>query len=202
MLLRGTRDPAPGARSERPPLSVVGPHSIDQLEREIQQLRIEFERFFSGASATPPNDLRDAVQRRLRLLREANLKDAADQFRLNALEARFNSYNELFHRRLREHEEGRRVGARPAGEASGADAYRGVVVGALPSAEEAEALYTALYREADRAPSFDLETFRAYLGSQVERLRTKSGCSLVQFRISSEQGKAKLKAKPVGSGRS
>jgi hypothetical protein len=44
----------------------------------------------------------------------------------------------------------------------------------------------------------DLDTFRGYLQKQMTQIRDKTGCDAVQFRVVNEDGKVKLKAKPVG----
>ena len=77
----------------------------------IEKYKIEFERFLAGATMIPPEEHRLRLVRELRELRTANLRTSADQFRLASMEARFNSYSELFNRRLRDREEGR--GVRP-----------------------------------------------------------------------------------------
>ena len=85
------------------------------LDRDVQQLRVDFERFFNGALPFPPEELRGRVQAQIRTLRGlSNGATAVDNFRLGDLEARFNSYNELFNRRLRDTEEGRHPAARHA----------------------------------------------------------------------------------------
>ena len=43
----------------------------------------------------------------------------------------------------------------------------------------------------------DLGRFRAYLDRQAEVIRKKTGCAEIQFRIAVEEGKMKLKAKPL-----
>ena len=97
---------AAGAR--RLPSGVPGLQGeIDQLGRDIQQLRIDFERFFSGALPWPPDELRGRIKGELRGLRNSSQATAVDRFRLGDMEARFNSYNELYNRRLRDVEEGR-----------------------------------------------------------------------------------------------
>jgi hypothetical protein len=144
--------------------------------------------------------------RDLRELRTANLRASADQFRLASLEARFNSYSELFNRRLRDREEGR--GARPSRSSAPAperrlDAATGVVVSDRLEPEAVDALYQTLTRRpadasgAPGAPAMELAAFRGYLSQQIESIRLKTGCEAVQFRIATEDGKLKLKAKPV-----
>jgi len=45
----------------------------------------------------------------------------------------------------------------------------------------------------------ELEAFRGYISRQIESIRIKTGCDAVQFRLATEEGKLKLKAKPVGA---
>jgi hypothetical protein len=170
--------------------------AIDRLAQEIRELRIEFERFFAGDLPAPPEGLRAQILAHLRELRNANLQSAIDNFRLGSVEAQFNAYNELFNRRLREREEGR-ARLPPPPPAVHLDPGSGVVVGAAPDAAAVEALFQRLYGRGSRAAKVDLETFRAYLSSQVASIRGKTGCAAVQFRVTEEEGKLKLKAKPV-----
>ena len=56
------------------------------------------------------------------------------------------------------------------------------------------ALYRGLY---SGSATSDLERFRGYLASQVDAIRQRTGCEAVVFRIASEDGRLKLKARPV-----
>lgn len=175
---------------------------LDQLADGIDKFKIDFERFLAGATVVPPDDHKAKLARDLRDLRNANLKTAVEQFRLASLEARFNSYSELFQRRLRDREEGRTARAsRPgAGAERPLDALAGVVVTDRLEPEAVDALYQSLSRRAagaGGAPPMEIETFRGYLSQQIESIRLKTGCEAVQFRIATEGGKLKLKAKPV-----
>lgn len=185
---------SPGRRSP----AAIG-EALDQIDREIRALRIEFEKFFNGGLHVPPEEMRARVQAQIRTLRNQTVTSSVETFRLADLEARFNSYNELFNRRLRDQEEGRRVVARPvsAPPPSRFDAEKGVVVGAQLEAAAVEALYEGLAKGPRDGPRFDLESFRAYLGKQVAAIQQKTGCAEVQFRVASEDGKLKLKARPL-----
>src|SRR4051812_33085646 len=145
--------PKPGAGGARPGAAggraVAGlGDALDQLGREIQTLRVDFERFFNGALPWPPEELRGRVQAQIRTLRGmTQLATAVDNFRLNDLEARFNSYNELFNRRVRDVEEGRLAAARaavPAAPVRRYDPAQGIVFGERVDPEAAEALYQGL----------------------------------------------------------
>lgn len=173
--------------------------SLEQLAERIERWRLDFERFLAGALPLPPDELKQRITRELRDLRSANLRSPADQFRLSALEARFNTYSELNHRRLRDREEGR--GARPVSPAATAkpfDPAAGVRITDRLEPDAVAALYGALAREQGGAPAMQLEAFRGYLARQIEGIRLKTGCEAVQFRLASEDGKLKLKARPVG----
>jgi hypothetical protein len=166
---------------------------LDRLEQDIQQLRIEFERFFSGDLEVPPEPFRDSVRVRIASLQSA-AKTAVDGFRLGTLEARFHSYSELFNRRLRGRELQHTVARRSTRPAS--DPGQGIVLGQHFDADGVAPLYRHLYRDA--APgAMDLGAFTDYLARQHQLIRERTGCAKVSFRIVEEDGKKKLKAKPV-----
>jgi hypothetical protein len=211
----GKLDPA------RTPGAPTVSESIDQLAGEIRQLRVDFERFFSGALLVPPDELRRRVQARLRQLRSLNTMSAVDRFRLGDLEARHNSYDELFTRRLRDREEGRlRAGYPPpqpprpmapadhvpgdpsAPFAPPGDPGAGIVIGPDPDPRAVADLYeqvTAAGAPGGGAegPRFDLASFGSYLRRQAAAIRAKTGCAEVQFRLAAEDGKLRLKARPL-----
>ncbi|HVR30805.1 MAG TPA: MXAN_5187 C-terminal domain-containing protein [Thermoanaerobaculia bacterium] len=168
---------------------------LDRLERDIHTLRIDFERFFNGDLDVPPEQFRDSIRDRIASL-QSSTKSAVDSFRLGALEARFHSYNELFNRRLRgrelQHGPARPVRtARPA-----ADPSSGIVLGRQFDANGVAPLYRHLYSD-QSGSSMDLRTFTDYLVRQHQLIRERTGCSQVSFRIVQENGKKKLKARPV-----
>ncbi len=169
---------------------------IDQLDRSIHELRIEYERFLSGNLETPPEALRHQIARELRELRNGNLNSVEDNFRLGGSEARFHSYCELYGRRVRAQEEGTMPAAHRAA-AVAPDPARGLVIDEAMADEAVTALYQGLHRFAGAQPRFDLESFRTYLGRQLATIREKTGCERVLFRIAEEDGRMKLRAKPL-----
>lgn len=185
------------AKSAAPAAQPRVQEALDQLARDIQQMRIEFERYFSGALPIPPEEIRNRVQAQLRNLRGVTMNGAADGFRLGSLEAQFNTYNELYNRRLRDREEGRKAVHRvAAAEKPRYDPMGGITFGSRVESEAAEALYRGLASGGGEV-KFDLDSFQTYLARQVEAIRQKTGCEQVQFRLAEEEGKLKLKAKPV-----
>lgn len=172
---------------------------IDQLEQDIHKLKVEYERYFSGGTPIPPEKFRDQIERQLKILRNKRLGTAIARFRLSGLEARFNSFTEMFNRRVRNVEMGteRIAGSGPTTPVY--NAQEGVVVNREMSSDVVTALYKELYGSSGKVPKTDLTTFRSYLSDQYERIRGKTGCRSVQFRVSATDGKLKLKAKPLGS---
>jgi hypothetical protein len=167
---------------------------LDRLEQDIHTLRIDFDRFLSGDLDLPPDKFRDAIRSQITALQGA-AKAPVDAFRLGALEARFHSYSELFNRRLRarelQHGIPRRTLTRPA-----SDPNQGIVLGQNLDADGVAPLYRHLYPN-QTAGAMDLGTFTDYLARQHQLIRERTGCSQVSFRIVEENGKKKLKAKPV-----
>ncbi len=190
----GARPGAPAAEA-----APTADAELDHLAASIDRFKLEGEKFFNGATPTPPEDLRQRVARELRALRQRNLKSAAEEFRLSSLEARFNSLAELHGRRLREREEGRGPFHRPAPPAAAGRTYdpaAGILLGPDLEADAVAALLAGLARAGAAAP--DVDTFRGYLARQLDAIREKTGATEVQFRLALEEGKMKLKAKPVG----
>ena len=166
---------------------------LDTLERSLKELRIEYEKYFNGAADLPPAELQAAIARNVRSLR-GQVKSSVDQFRLSSLESRLNSYTEMFNRRVRAVEEGRSPRRRVGAPEAGPDVYDGVVVGKSIDERAAAALYQGLY---DNSSKVDLDSFQGYLDRQAEMIRKKTGCAQVQFRLTEEGGRTKLKAKAV-----
>src|SRR5512139_3958851 len=96
------------------------------IERAMQALIRDWERFFAGDLRVPPHDDSDRLGRRLRLLAEDSGGSRVDRFRLEQLQHRFQTYLQNWERMLRDREEGRaRTGAAartPAAEVAAAPA--------------------------------------------------------------------------------
>ena len=168
-----------------------------KLDRDIKRFRIDFERFFSGNLPIPPDQLRIQIQDQIKLFRTERIKAVAQRFRLNGLEAKFNALAVLFNRRLRDFELGSaRSRSSAAGSDDDFDPSVGVVVDESPSSEAVRALYEGLYAASKRSNKTDFDSFQSYLTKQASQIREKTGCEQVRFRIATEDGKLKLKAKP------
>jgi hypothetical protein len=172
-------------------------HEFSAILSDINKFRVDILRFLAGDLHVPPEELRERIAGALKKLRNGGTRTVAEAFRLTTLEAQFNSQVDVYTRKLRERElgGGRRVAR---AEEPTPDASQGVVYGQSGHANAVEVLYKGLYLQSgNRTPAMDLERFRDYVSRQAEVIRSKTGCSDIQFRVEVEEGKLKLKAKPL-----
>ena len=171
---------------------------LAMVERAMQALTRDWERFFAGDLRVPPHDDGERLGRRLRLLAENSGGSRVERFRLEQLQHRFQSYLQNWERMLRDREEGRgRVAAaRPSGAEASVSPPNAAAPGAV-DAQEATSLYDR-YVEAKRvlglAVGVDRAGFEAQLEAQRERLRPRLGDN-VQFEVLVEDGKIRLAAR-------
>jgi hypothetical protein len=79
---------------------------LDELEINIKRLRIEYEQFFRGAMKREPSVLRGKVQKVITRFVSDPPRNPAIKFRFNSLNARYQSFRQLWGRTLREMEAG------------------------------------------------------------------------------------------------
>ncbi|HET7746237.1 MAG TPA: MXAN_5187 C-terminal domain-containing protein [Vicinamibacteria bacterium] len=83
---------------------------LEKLELWIRQIQIEWEKFFSGIEKKPPTDFKFRLEKLIRSYAGTEMRNNTERFRYNTLTARYNTFNELWQKRLRAMEEGRAVG--------------------------------------------------------------------------------------------
>ncbi len=88
-------------------MAVSFDRELNDLDRGITALRIEYERFFGGELRRPPVPGRRSLEETLRKLGNAEMEKAAERFRLQTLQSRYNSFTELWDKRMQAREEGR-----------------------------------------------------------------------------------------------
>ncbi|MEZ5332939.1 MAG: hypothetical protein R2991_13025 [Thermoanaerobaculia bacterium] len=168
--------------------------AIEQLERDLRQLHVDFNRYFAGGLDLPPETFRDQIGRRIRRLRAQGVSGVAERFRLNAVTDRFNALSELFNRRLREEQEGP---TRATGDGETVpDVRNGVLIeGRLPQ-HTARALYDAVYAGREQ-PRSGFPGFRDHLLGQIETIQIRTGCRGVKLRVEHDEDRPRLKAQPI-----
>ncbi len=167
---------------------------LDRLDRELDDLRQQYELFFSGGRKTDPGRERTAFENTIRKMGQRTLVGTQDQFRFNAIQARYYSLANHWLRTVRDLEEGRlqRDG-------------RGALSRPAPPTEnpiDAAQLEEAARRLAEArvecglpaTNESDFVTLKDALLSRARDIAARSGGGRVEFRIAVEEGKPKIRA--------
>lgn len=177
------------------------------LDTKIKQLKLEYEQYFLGSRPREPVLLRAEVQKLVTLYMGTPIQNTATRFRFNNLCGRFFTFKRQWDAVMRQIEDGTYV--------------RHVFKAKLHRRDDAEAAPPAQKAAAGQAPPTAPDLFDSYLRAcqscgqdpgglsrekmqavirrQEEALRKQHGCSEVRFRVVIENGKAKVKATPVGA---
>jgi hypothetical protein len=173
---------------------------IALIERALAQLIRQWERFFSGDLKVPPIADRERVARRLRMLSDEGAGHrSADQFRLDQLQHRFQTYAQNWERMLREREEGRSRSSQRSPRAPATPAVPPPNAGPPASVQRSvgESLYdryVAARQKAGQTTPVDRRVFEAQIAAQQEKLQAKLG-GRVHFDIVIDGDKVKLTAR-------
>jgi hypothetical protein len=188
---------------------------LEDLGEAIRKLQIEWDKFFAGLERTPPNDLKRRTELLIRRHIGTEIRNGAQRFRFQSLSARYNTYNELWSKRLRYLEEGRpwygpritpaapeptaqekaAAGRAAAGSAAG---YR--VSNSLGDGETVKRLYDQFVearQKSGETAAVKFESFHKLIAQQTGRILSEKGAKAVDFRLETQGGKVSLKAKPV-----
>lgn len=197
---------------------------LGQVERDIRQLKIEYDQYFGGGRKRPPTEIEWRIDLLIKRYAERGGElNYAQRFRYNNLAQTYAKYKEIFRKRLQQREEGtvqhhfgaaaRAIEAerarQHAAEAAKAPAPAAVATAsAAPfrmacsepdrEKEKVEQLYQA-FVNAKREAGEDTErltrdSFRDFVRKKTKDLRKQKGCKEVEYVVEVTGGKAKLKA--------
>jgi hypothetical protein len=189
---------------------------LEWLAKGIRQLQIEWEKFFSGVEKKPPNEAKDRLEGVIRRYAYTEIRNNAERFRYQSLVARYNTFSELWNKRLRAREEGRVAGlhvprtlaslAPPAPAPPAPPARTASPTGEVRIQQpdrDAEALRTlfdqflAKRKETGETGTVKFEAFQKLVSQQATRILAAKGAKAVDFRLETKDGKVSLKAKVV-----
>jgi hypothetical protein len=191
---------------------------LSQLERDIRQLKIEYDQFFGGGRKRPPTDVEWRIDTLIKRYseRSGQLK-FGQSFRFNNLAQTYAKYKEIFRKRLQQKEEckvERHYGAaakaieaeraqRHAAEAAAKPAERGAAFRIRCSApdsesEKVEELYQAFISAKEKAgePTEKLTraNFREFVRKKTAELQKQKGVKEVEYVVEVVGDRVKLKA--------
>jgi hypothetical protein len=193
------------------------------LEVKLNQLKLDYEKYFIGTRPTEPAQLRSEVQKTVIRFSNTRITNSALRFKFNSLNGRYQAFKRQWDGILRQIEAG--TYKRHVFRANLHDRERGLVPGenepVTPGANGATAqgrataaAAVAAAGESSGASSKDLfETYRsamqsagqdtsglsraklqAVLAKQEAELKKRLGCEKVAFKVVVQDGKVKLKA--------
>jgi hypothetical protein len=192
---------------------------LDQIEKGVRQLKIEWDKFFGGVERKPPHELKTRIEALIRRYSAGEIRNSGERFRYQTLTARYNTFSELWNKRLRAIEEGRPLGLHgralamheaaappPEEPAARAPARPGVPTGEVrvgspegdvEAVRELFGRFLEARQQAGESAGVKFESFQKLIAQQTTRILTEKGAQAVDFRLETRDGKVSLKAKAV-----
>lgn len=90
--------------SDLPPLSTR--EEIDDLERQIERLRVMYQQYFMGTLKTEPLTLRKSIYRQILQAKPGQITNTGTRFKLRNMIQKWNGYLQMWKRNARQIEEG------------------------------------------------------------------------------------------------
>jgi hypothetical protein len=186
---------------------------MNQLEKDIRQLKIEYEQYFGGGKKRPPTDLEWRIESLMKRYSDrGGQMNYSQRFRYGNLVQMYTKYREMFRKRLNQREEGRvqrhfgaaareiekdRVRRRPAP----LEPVPFTVSCKDPEREtkKVEELYSAFMRAkaeaGDSTNGLTIESFQQFVHQKTDQLKNQKNASEVEYVVSLEGKHAKLIAR-------
>src|ERR1700730_15443379 len=80
---------------------------LDQLEKDIRQLKIDYEQYFGGGKSRPPTDTEWRIETSLKRYSDRGAAmNYSQRYRYSNLAQTYAKYREMFRKRLKQKEEG------------------------------------------------------------------------------------------------
>ena len=191
---------------------------LSALERDIRQLKIEYDMYFGGGRKRPPTE----IEWRIELIVKRYGERGGDmkfgqRFRFSNLSQTYAKYKDVFRKRLAQREEGkvqRHFGAAAkaieaerakaqtataaAASAEGAKVFRVVCTAPEKEADKVEQLYEAFVRAKQQAGEelgkMSRAGFNEFVRKKTKDLQKEKNCHEVEYVVETVDGQVKLKA--------
>ena len=175
---------------------------LNKLEDDLRRLKVEYEVYFNGGTPRPPQDTAWRVDRTIKKYSSDSSKmNFGQRFKFQSLQQKYAVHHELWRKKLKEKEEGRgRYGAPKVGEdaASAGGVIRVVCSDPENEKEKVDQLLKAMVEAkrqvGERVDNIDPMAFTKWVSDKTKQIRESLGCDRVQFSVSVDEGKVKLKA--------
>ena len=172
-----------------------------RLDVLLEQLKVEYERFFLGISQHPPDTLHNEVKRQMRLLAKAPSKSSQMNYTFRTLQSRYHSYNNYWARTNRERDAGTyyrdvfkaNLRERQLREDAEAMSAKGQVKKGF------EVLYqsycSALEKQTGAKQDVDFDRFQKALMQRAKQFREQHGKQKLTFKVVVKEGKVSVQAR-------
>ena len=201
-----------------PTMAKTTEEDMNQLEKDIRQLKIEYEQYFGGGKKRPPADLEWRIDVMMKRYSDRGVEmNYAQRFRYSNLAQMYTKYREIFRKRMKQKEEGtvqRHFGAaareienlrkKKQADESKSDASQAFAVTIScthPDQEtkKVEALYAAFRRSKEQAGEdirrLTLDAFQQFVRQKTGDLKKQQNAHEVEFVVTVEGKHARLKAR-------
>jgi hypothetical protein len=191
---------------------------LSQLEKDIRQLKIDYEQYFGGGKSRPPTDIEWRIDTMLKRYSDRGAAmNYTQRFRYGNLAQAYMKYREVFRKRLKQKEEGtvpRHFGAaareiekerarkRAAESPSGAATqFPFAIFCKDPDHEKkkVEQLYAAFRSAKEQAGentrSLTIEAFQQFVRQKTDQLKKQKHAHEVEYVVTLEGKHARLKAR-------
>jgi hypothetical protein len=191
---------------------------MNQLEKDIRQLKIEYEQYFGGGKKRPPADLEWRIELTMKRYSDRGSQMSfAQRFRYSNLAQMYTKYREIFRKRMKKKEEGtveRHFGAaareienlrkqKQAAESTSqpSEHWPFTISCKDPDHEKkkVEELYTAFRHAKEQAgedtAKLTLEAFQEFVRQKTGDLKDQQSAHEVEFVVTVEGKHARLKAR-------
>ena len=166
---------------------------LDQLESDLVDLKHEYDLFLSGKRRDEPMKERKELETKLLVGSRRTIVGNADQLRFNNLSGRYWAYANLWTRTVRDLEEGR-MHRDSRGKVARGSGERREPVDREQLDRAAEALLEARRSCGLAGDTSDLPSLRETLYARAMEISAAAGGKKVEFLVSVEEGKPKVKA--------
>jgi hypothetical protein len=193
---------------------------LGQLERDIRQLKIEYDQFFGGGRKRPPTEIEWRIELMIKRYAErgGDLK-YGQRFRLSNLTQTYAKYKDIFRKKTQQKEEGkvqRHYGAaakaieaeraqkqsekapEAARAAAASGAFRVVCSEPENEAEKVDQLFAAFVQAKQQAgeqtAKLTRSSFNEFVLKKTKDLQKQKNCKDVEYVVETVDGQVKLKA--------
>ncbi len=191
---------------------------LSQLERDIRQLKIEYDMYFGGGRKRPPTEIEWRIELVVKRYGErgGDMK-FGQRFRFSNLAQTYAKYKDVFRKRTANREEGkvqRHFGAAAkaieaerkkaqaatdaAASAEAAKVFRVVCTAPEKEADKVEQLYEAFVRAKQQAGEamgkMTRAGFNEFVRKKTKDLQSQKNCHEVEYVVETVDGQVKLKA--------